>query len=190
VEEFGIGYPPRAAVLFERNGVKYTLNWLPLGGFVRFATNEGDQPESLYGAGGSLQAAPPWRKILVMVAGPLMNLFLTIIIFAGLFMTMGVPQPVAQQINEVYPNTPAASAGFQTGDVLISLNGQSTAGANAIGNIAQTNSGQPIEAVVQRGEEQISLTVTPGRWVTPDGDVVEAGFGFGYSAQVEYGWAN
>lgn len=42
VEEFGLGYPPRAMVLFERNGVKYTLNWLPIGGFVRFS-GEGDQ---------------------------------------------------------------------------------------------------------------------------------------------------
>src|SRR5215211_8144236 len=53
VEEFGIGYPPRALTLFERNGVKYTLNWLPIGGFVRFG-GEGDN--ALYGVGSLAQA--------------------------------------------------------------------------------------------------------------------------------------
>src|SRR5690349_12304089 len=87
VEEFGIGYPPRALTLFERNGVKYTLNWLPLGGFVRFG-GEGDN--ALYGVG-SLAQAPPWRKIPVMLAGPLMNLFLAMVILAGLFAAYGEP---------------------------------------------------------------------------------------------------
>src|SRR5207248_4121437 len=71
VEEFGFGYPPRMLTLFTRNGVKYTLNWLPLGGFVRF----GGEGETLYGVG-SLSSASPWKKIAVLLAGPLMNLVL------------------------------------------------------------------------------------------------------------------
>lgn len=108
VEEFGIGYPPRAVTLFERDGVKYTLNWLPIGGFVRF----GGEDNTLYGTG-SLAAASPWRKIPVMVAGPLMNLFLAIVIFAILFISMGIPVMTdTQLINAVFPETPAAAAGF------------------------------------------------------------------------------
>ena len=61
VEEFGFGYPPRALTLFERKGVKYTLNWLPLGGFVRF----GGEGQTVYGVG-SLAAASPWSKIAVL----------------------------------------------------------------------------------------------------------------------------
>src|SRR6476659_7515359 len=74
VDEFGIGYPPRAVTLFERNGVKYTLNWLPIGGFVRF----GGEGETLYGVG-SLASAAPWKKMAVLFAGPLMNLLLAFV---------------------------------------------------------------------------------------------------------------
>src|SRR5690349_12955700 len=102
VDEFGIGYPPRAVTLFERNGVKYTLNWLPIGGFVRF----GGEGETLYGVG-SLASAAPWKKILVLVAGPLMNLVLAFVIFGSLFAVNGVPADGAK-LDKVYAGTPAA----------------------------------------------------------------------------------
>ena len=105
VDEFGIGYPPRAVTIFERNGVKYTLNWLPIGGFVRF----GGEGETLYGVG-SLSAAAPWKKILVLVAGPLMNLALAFVIFGALFAVNGVPADGAK-LDKVYAGTPAATAG-------------------------------------------------------------------------------
>lgn len=185
VEEFGIGFPPRAMVMFERNGVKYTLNWLPLGGFVRFASGEGpDDP--LYGAGGSLAAAPPWRKIAVMVAGPLMNLFLAMLIFAILFMAMGVPNPTGRQLlGQIYPDTPAAAAGMQSGDLLVSLNGRPATSAEVISSVAQSNAGRPIEARVLREGQEVRLNITPGPWTSPDGTQIPLGFGFSYSADVE-----
>ncbi|PDW04935.1 M50 family metallopeptidase [Candidatus Viridilinea mediisalina] len=185
VEEFGIGFPPRAMVMFERNGVKYTLNWLPLGGFVRFAS--GDSPDDpLYGAGGSLAAAPPWRKIAVMVAGPLMNLFLAMLIFAILFMVMGIPTPTGRQmLGQIYPDTPAAAAGMQSGDLLVSLNGRPATSADVISSVAQSNAGRPIEARVLRDGQELRLNIIPGPWTTPDGANIPLGFGFSYSADVE-----
>jgi regulator of sigma E protease len=185
VEEFGVGYPPRALTLFERNGVKYTLNWLPLGGFVRFAQGGDGVGETLYGAGGSLAAAPPWRKIAVMVAGPLMNLLLAMAIFAVLFATIGVPTPTGrQEISEVYANTPAAAAGFQQGDELISLAGRSVEDTTVVGEIARSSLGQPVEAVVLRDGQEVALSVTPGPWTSPEGDEYESGFGFSYGPEV------
>lgn len=186
VEEFGIGYPPRALTLFERNGVKYTLNWLPLGGFVRFANGGGTQ-DSLYGAGGSLAAAPPWRKIAVMVAGPLMNLLLAILIFAVLFATLGVPTPTDRQVlSQVFPNTPAAQAGLQADDELISLAGRSVTDSAVIGEVANANTGQPVEAVLRRAGEELRLQITPGPWTSPEGTRYESGFGFSYGPSLEY----
>jgi regulator of sigma E protease len=184
VEEFGIGYPPRALTLFERGGVKYTLNWLPLGGFVRFASGEGG-PDSLYGAGGSLAAARPWRKILVMVAGPLMNLLLAMVILSLIFASQGVPTPTgSQQIGAVFAGTPAAAAGFQQGDELISLDGQPVADSGTIGKVAQANKGRALPAAIRRSGAQITLQVTPGPWTAPDGTRYDSGFGFSYAPKV------
>ncbi len=183
VEEFGIGYPPRAMVLFEHNGVKYTLNWLPLGGFVRFGSG-GDN--SLYGAG-SLSEAHPWTKIPVMLAGPLMNLLLAIVIFAILSMTVGLPTTTGHQfISEIYPETPAAAAGFQVEDQLISLDGRSLEDGAVISEIARQNLNVPITAVVLRDGEEVSLTVVPGPWTTPDGETLPVGLGIGYNLHREF----
>src|SRR5215208_5520959 len=117
VDEFGLGYPPRALTLFERNGVKYTLNWLPIGGFVRF----GGEGETLYGVGSLAQAAA-WKKILVLVAGPLMNLVLAFVIFGSLFAVNGIPTVAAgAEVGTVFENTPAAAAGFRAGDIMQSV---------------------------------------------------------------------
>ncbi len=185
VEEFGVGYPPRALTLFEHNGVKYTLNWLPIGGFVRFAQGSDGRDETLYGAGGSLAAATPWRKIAVMVAGPLMNLFLAMVIFAVLFAALGVPTPTGgQELGQVFPNTPAAAAGMQAGDELISLDGRPATDTTVVGEVARENLGRPIEAVVRRNGQELKLIVTPGPWTSPDGDRYESGFGFSYGPKV------
>lgn len=195
VEEFGIGFPPRAKVLFERDGVKYTLNWLPIGGFVRF----GGEGETLYGAGGSLAAAAPWKKILVLLAGPVMNLLLAYFIYSGLLFANGMPAMVNGQpkllpgveITNVIPDTPSAAAGLQVGDVLLSLDGTAVSATTSDGltsvirSVAQSNNGQTIEAVIARNGAEQTLKITPGPWVDTTGEKRTVGFGFGYNARVE-----
>lgn len=181
VEEFGIGFPPRAMTLFEHRGIKYTLNWLPLGGFVRF----GGEDNTMYGTG-SLGEAPPWKKIPVMAAGPLMNLLLAVVIFAILFAVSGVPTTIGQRIGEIYPETPAAKAGFHPDDIVLSLAGESVHDSNAIRKIAQEHPAEPIQAVILRNGQQQTLTVTPGPWIQPDGTLNPMGLGFQYTAEVEH----
>lgn len=177
VDEFGIGFPPRAKVLFERDGVKYTLNWLPIGGFVRF----GGEGETLYGVG-SLAAAAPWKKILVLLAGPLMNLFLAYVIFTGLLIVNGQPTEAnGVEVVAVLPNTPASSAGFQDGDVIVKLGGRDILrDITIIKQIAAENKDRPIEAVVIRDGQQTALQVTPGPW-SSEGQTYPSGFGFSYN---------
>ncbi|MEN9935765.1 MAG: hypothetical protein RLZZ387_2344 [Chloroflexota bacterium] len=181
VEEFGFGYPPRALVLFERKGVKYTLNWLPIGGFVRF----GGEGETLYGVG-SLAAASPWKKILVLVAGPLMNLVLAMAIFASLFMVRGIPTVFdGAVIDTIYPTTPAAVAGFQSGDLLLELGGvQIGSDLSRIRGVAEDNPNRAIPAVVERGGERVELSVVPGPWEY-NGNRSAVGFGFSYGPNVQ-----
>ncbi len=178
VEEFGIGFPPRAAVLFERGGTKYTLNWLPLGGFVRFAGDSG-----VYGSGG-LAVVAPWKKILVLLAGPLANLVLAALIFIIIFLVRGVPVVTGVVVNEVYPGTPSAVAGFRTNDIITALDGQPITGADDIRAVAVARLGEPVVVQVQRDGAPLELTVTPGPWsygtATSTG-----GYGFVYRPQTE-----
>ncbi len=115
VEEFGFGYPPRLLTLFRWQGVPVTMNWLPLGGFVRMVGEEGN-----YEAEGSLSSAPPWKKIIIMSAGAAMNLLAAIVLF-GIVGTYEPLGPVT--IETVLPGLPAAQAGLQAGDVILAVNG-------------------------------------------------------------------
>lgn len=180
VEEFGFGYPPRALTLFERKGVKYTLNWLPLGGFVRF----GGEGQTVYGVG-SLASASPWSKIAVLLAGPLMNLVLAIAIFTSLFLVQGIPQQLpGAQVTSVFPGSPAEQAQFKPGDVLLELNGQSVdTDLNVIAAVAQANPGKAIPAIVERDGQRVTLQVTPGPWEY-NGEQRNVGFGFAYSPPI------
>jgi regulator of sigma E protease len=117
VEEFGFGFPPRALVLFERNGVKYTLNWLPIGGFVRLEGEDGDSddPRSF------TRAALP-VKLLVLLAGVGMNLVLALVIFTATAWFPG--QAVELQFQSVQADSPAATAGLKPGEAIVSIDGQ------------------------------------------------------------------
>ncbi|NOZ72142.1 MAG: RIP metalloprotease RseP [Chloroflexi bacterium] len=161
VLEFGFGYPPRMVKLFERGGVEYTLNWLPFGGFVRMAGEEGD-----YDAPDSLPNVAPWRRIIVMVAGPFMN-FMTAIVIYTFLMVVGIPQftgditTVPVQIVAVSPDTPAAAAGLAAGDIIVAINGKEVKGIEEVSKIIKENAGKQLELTVQRGDEKITTSLRP-----------------------------
>ncbi len=117
VLEFGIGFPPRARVLKQGGETLYTLNWLPIGGFVKLEDEDGgvsDDPRS-FG-----RARLP-VKLLILVAGVAMNLLVSFAIFAGIAL-VGEPA-LGVQFKDVVAELPAATAGLQPGDTLTSING-------------------------------------------------------------------
>src|SRR5918997_3514631 len=111
VEEFGIGFPPRAFAI-RRNGIDYSLNWLPIGGFVKITGENGDSDDPR-----SFGKAPAWKRIIVLAAGSTMNLLLAILIFAGTSIagTQQVDAPFTA-IGAVVENSPAERGGMQIGD--------------------------------------------------------------------------
>ena len=116
VEEFGFGYPPRALKLFRYDGTDFTLNWLPFGGFARMKGEDaGDMSP------GSFNAARRGARAAVLIAGPAMNFFLAIVLFAASFMA-GFPVPAgAPQI--VTAGAEAAALGLQEGDIVLAFAG-------------------------------------------------------------------
>ena len=105
--------------LFERKGIKFTLNWIPFGGFVRMAGEEAG-----FDVEGSLASKAPWRRILITAAGPGMNVVLALAIAISIPLIVGVPQahgPIV--VAQVFPGTPAWRTGVPAGVTLLQVDG-------------------------------------------------------------------
>jgi regulator of sigma E protease len=117
VLEFGIGFPPRAKVLSNRGETLYTLNWLPIGGFVKLEGEDGDATDDPR----SFSAQPWWKKMVILVAGVAMNVALAFAIFTGI--ALGGDPTLGVTIGRVQPGSPAEAAGLQPGDTVVSIDG-------------------------------------------------------------------
>ena len=181
VEEFGIGLPtPGAITLFTWKGMRFTLNWLPLGGFVR---PKGENDPTIPGG---LAAASPWKRLAVLFAGPLMNLLTAVLIYSIIFSQVGVPDTNRVLISSVTSDGPAAQAGFQDGDILISGNGQPIHNYDELRQIVDANENKPVVFPVDRKGQQVELTVTPRR--NDELDRIMIGVGLGVPFRSANSW--
>jgi len=156
VEEFGFGIPPRALTLFERGGTKFTLNWLPLGGFVR---PKGENDPNIPG---SFAAHKPWKRIAVFLAGPTMNLLTAVFLFAFIYAILGfLPDRNRVQLVDIVPGSPAAQAGLQAGDILLTLDGQELHSMDNVKTIIYANLGKPMDITYERDGILQNAIVTP-----------------------------
>jgi regulator of sigma E protease len=117
VLEFGIGFPPRAKVLRSSGETLYTLNWLPIGGFVKLEGEDGDETDDPR----SFARARLPVKVIILVAGVAMNLVLSLVIFTSIAWlaapVVGITIPVVE------PGSPAEAAGLKANDSIISVDG-------------------------------------------------------------------
>jgi regulator of sigma E protease len=181
VLEFGVGIPPRMVRLFRRGETEYTLNWLPLGGFVLplgedfvrpvdAETVERDRSrldvadEIARRKLKSLPEASPLQRIFFMAAGATMNFLMAFVLFAVIAL-IGIPQIVGSSVDIPYVNSdsPLAAAGLQSGDVILRLNGGYFETSQDFLTQLYAHNGQPVTLLVQRGDEQepIEITYTP-----------------------------
>lgn len=133
VDEFGLGYPPKAKTLFRRNGTDFTLNWLPFGGFVKiFGENPDDESLNGIHKNSAFVNKPKLLQAAVLFAGPAFNfIFAWIIILISLF--VGLPTTINDSMQErfvsnqativvgVAPGSPAEAAGLAVGDKISSV---------------------------------------------------------------------
>ncbi len=155
VEEFGFGLPPKMFTLFHWKETEFSLNWLPIGGFVRpKGENDPNVP-------GGLAAANPWKRLGVLFAGPIMNLLTGFLVFLFLVRVDGYHDMSRVQLAEIAPNSPAESSGMLAGDVVMQAAGQPVTDFDSLSGIIKAHLGQPVEFVLQRGEETLTVTATP-----------------------------
>lgn len=156
VEEFGFGLPSyKLMTLFKWQGTEFTVHALPLGGFVRpKGENDPNVP-------GGLASASPWKRLVVLFAGPVMNLVTAVIVFSILIALEGIPVPGSVVINSISENSPAQQADLQSGDILLSINGETFTDVQPAIDVIKANLDQPIDIVVDRDGEQLTITATP-----------------------------
>ena len=156
VEEFGFGLPSyKLVTLFRWQGTEFTIHALPLGGFVRpKGENDPNVP-------GGLAAASPWKRLVVLFAGPVMNLLTAVVVFSLLIALEGMPTRGPIEVQEVSPNSPALEAGLQNGDKISAMNGEEITGVSQAIGIIQANLDQPVQLRVQRDGEEITIAATP-----------------------------
>ena len=151
VEEFGFGLPPRALKIAERNGTIFSLNWIPLGGFVRPAGE--DDP----GVEGGLAGASKRARFFVLVAGATANMIMAFLVFWLVFV-IGTP---AVAITAVNPDSPAFAAGLEAGDVVLAVEGIKADSSQVIAAPMYEKGGQPVEMLLLRDGREIVLNVIP-----------------------------
>jgi len=143
----------RDRITSEHLNMFFSLNWLPLGGFVRIK-GEGDTsvPDGI-------AAANPWVRIGVYLAGPITNLLLGVILYAYIISQVGVASQV--YVADVSPDSPAEEAGLQVGDILTEVNGEEVVTSNDVRVIIYDNLGQSIDVTVDREGELITTSMVP-----------------------------
>jgi regulator of sigma E protease len=154
VEEFGIGIPPRIKG-WRRNGVLWSLNWIPFGGFVKVLGEDGKatDPESI-------NAKSPAKRAFFLVAGSAMNFLLAFVLMILVVGFQGVSHSNVY-IASVVPGSPAEAAGWTAGDRIVEVAGVPIESSTDVGERAREFSGNPMSVVVERNGERVETSVVP-----------------------------
>lgn len=161
VLKFSIGFGP--AVVGRKIGeTEYVISAVPLGGFVKMV---GEDPEEQVGEADrsvSFQAQPVWKRFLIVFAGPLANLLFACVAFALVFTFYGARVPSGQaKIGRVTPDMPAATAGLQSGDVVVAVDGQPVRSWDDLSQAIRGSGGRTLKLTVDRGGAAYEVSVTP-----------------------------
>lgn len=181
VESFAIGFGRSVAERTDNRGTRWRLNWLPIGGFVKFVgelqapTDTRDAPQSGVQAGAArvgrakpalpvgrpYTALSPWQRLAVSLGGPAANFLFAILVFAGIAMTLGVPQAKEVSVISVADNSPASRAGFRAGDLIVEAGGRKVVTSFDVTQATMLSAGEPVTYRVERDGALMSLIATP-----------------------------
>jgi len=172
-ETFSIGFGRELVGWTDRQGTRWKIGWLPLGGYVKFVgdMSPASEPADLEAIPEELrsrvfQVRPVWQRFLVVLAGPAANFLLAIIILTAFFSLVGTPQ--TNVVGNVLANTGAAAAGIVPGDRILSVANQHTATFEEIARVVVIRPNETVPVEIDRGGVTRSVTVKLGSKMTPD----------------------
>jgi regulator of sigma E protease len=187
VEEFGIGYPPRAKTLFtDKAGTEYTLNWLPFGGFVRLFGEDAAMVEEGKSNEGAFFTKPLGKRLVVVLAGAVVNFVFGVIAFSIIYSVVGIPADFGYvRVDEIAAESPAETSGLRLEDeieaVVIEEDATRVTGADQFVALVGQHRGETIRLVLKNRADQPEVYVRTIEEV-PEGQgsigVVISDFGF------------
>jgi regulator of sigma E protease len=172
VEEFGFGLPPRAFGI-RRGETIYSINWLPIGGFVKMPGEDGasTDPNGVVDPR-SFAAKPAYKRIIVLAAGVTMNLLLAIVLFSAAE-AVGRPEYRAV-VDTVVAGSPAAAAGMHSGDLIVAINGHAINYSEDVGQYmtdaakqAGNHATVPVTVELRHQGQATTTTLTVNARVSP-----------------------
>jgi len=168
VEEFGIGFPPRAYKKKLKNGTLFTLNWLPLGGFVKLqGEHDADLKKGDYGA------ATFWQKTKILLAGVFIN-WITAVVLLSILAVTGLPKIIPDQftilsdttvistpvqVGQLVEGYPAEKAGLQSGDKILSFDGEKITSIQQLIDVSKAHRGETVPVTYERGGKENTLNI-------------------------------
>jgi regulator of sigma E protease len=169
VKTFSIGFGPEIFGFNDRKGTRWKLSVVPLGGYVRFV---GDENEASHTSESTLAEMDPAERArsfaakrvparaAIVAAGPIANFLLAIAIFTAIFSIYG-REVMTPEVDSVVPGSAAATAGFQPGDTILSIDGSKVATFSDLQRWVTVSAGDALSVVVRRGDQDVTLSVTP-----------------------------
>jgi regulator of sigma E protease len=173
-ETFSIGFGREIGGWTDKRGTRWKVGWLPLGGYVKFIGDEhaASAPGDLSNLSAedrerSFHHRPVWQRFLIVLAGPVSNFLLAILIFAVFFATFGAPRspPV---VGEVQPGSAAAVAQIQPGDRIISIGGRDTPTFEELRSFAVLRPGEKVTVQFERAQQVREVRLTLGTNIEKD----------------------
>lgn len=172
IDTFSIGFGRELFGWTDKAGTRWKLSALPFGGYVKFAGDANGasmpSPEAIAAMtpeerAGTFALKPVWQRAIIVAAGPLVNFLFAIVIFAGFFMTIG-QQYTPARVSDVLPESPAAVAGFEPGDLILSVDGSRVHTFEEVRDRIRLFAGNgSLQVVVDRNGVKRELTVYPQR---------------------------
>lgn len=194
---FSLGWG-KPILRFRRHGAEteYVISWLPLGGYVRMASRDDEAASMLEGGNETVaenaphepgwdndsmvphgpkpvpsdrwfESKPTWARVVILAAGVTMNAILTIVVSTGIFAVNG-RQYLPAVVDSLVPGMPAAQAGLQHGDSIVSLNGTPIKSWSDMSAIVSGSAGTPVAFGVARGADRLTVTVVPQDTTAPN----------------------
>lgn len=170
IKAFSIGFGPEIFGFNDRHGTRWRVAWIPLGGYVKFIDDENAASagqkslDSMSEADRkvSFQGKSLAQRAAIVAAGPIANFIFAILIFTAIFSIFG-ERITAPKVDAITPGSAAERAGFQPGDVVLSIDGSSITNFSEMQRIVATSPDRELHFVVNRGGEKVDLTAVPER---------------------------